>query len=209
MTSSFANLLPLLDESEQVPGDSPVLVLLRNIETAPAGGGPHAQAFLNTAMALHELGYHRTGLTYFALGTRAPNADCLILERDGFSRETHDILCAAQERPANAQESIVIAHNPKEGTWFTVGNDLRNPGCRVLWARAGSNPTSAGTAVYREENSPSQSGVLDAVDRWFDLPYGELLNVAERAQQKPLRSIAEAPANGQLDMFAGQGELGF
>lgn len=71
---------------------------------------------------------------------------------------------------------------------------------RVLFARPG---TSKSFFLYHEISTPASSGVLDAVDRWDELPFDELRDMAARNHLKPLRPLTQQPARGQQEMFVG------
>lgn len=196
MNPSFCNRLPVLDESEQVPSDSAVRTLLRGSDSATHGTGRNAVEYLNVAQSLKELGYWRTALTYHAMGTKSDETYCLLLEQDGFARETHAILSFAKSNPRHAMGPLMLAHNPEQKTWFTIGTG--KDGTRDVTARFGNQEV----VVYREQSTHVSSGILPAVDRWFDLSFAELCDLGQRSRQRTALPPHEHPGGCQLDLFA-------
>lgn len=195
MNFSFVNRLPYLDETYQVPQDSAVRVLLKSSDDAPAGKGRNALEFLSAAQSMKSLGYLRTALTYHALGIKDDATHCLLLEQDGFARETHAILTFGKSRNVRDLNQILVAHNPDQKVWFSVG--LGSDGQRFLAARSANQEA----ILYREEFSPLSSGVLTAVDRWYESSFSELCEIGSINDRRQFNQLA-SPSAGQLDLFA-------
>jgi hypothetical protein len=181
-----------------VPDNSAVRTLLRDVESAKPGAAMNAMNCLNVAQALQGLGYLRTALVYYVEGTRREYEDNLILEPDGFALETHRMLMAAWRQPAIQPGRLIVAHNKQTAVTFTMG-----PGgdsSRVLYAE---HPLRDPTLLYRELSTSKSSGILDATDRWFEMPHEELCDLGLRNQSKPLRPLTQQPRKGQLELFIG------
>ena len=197
MNFSFANRLPYLDVADQVPSDSSVRTLLKSSEAATHGGGKDAVSYLNTAQVLKDLGYWRTALTYHALGIKDDSTYCLLLEQDGFARETHTILSFAKSRPNLKMGDLMVAHNPCQNVWFSV--NAGDKGMRALSA------TSSGEKVclYQEPSTHASSGILTALDRWFEFSFTDLKDRGKLNEIKRMSAFPLHRGGGQLDLFNG------
>lgn len=196
MHPRFANLLPARDKHDQVSSDSTVRVLLRGLDTGEVGDHAQAPSFLEIATTLSVLGYPRTALTYFALGRGKRDEETLLLEDDGFARETASIINATRGRRPWEVGELMVAHNPLTKVSFGVIAGAQNTR-EVLFSAPGSDACF----LYREQNSPTSSGILQVVDLAFGEPCEVLRVRGYNNAAKPLHTPAQ-PVLGQQELFA-------
>ena len=181
MKFRFANLLPALDSDDQVDAKSPVRVLLRGVNHTGLGDRKNAAHYFEVATALYCLGYARTALVYFALGRGRKDEHTLLLETDGFAFETAKIINASRGWHPRDSGELHLAHNPSTGVTFVVVAGTASSR-EVLF----SGVDCSYRFLYQENNSFTQSGILQVIDAVFNDPIDVLLERGQRNRQRSL-----------------------